>query len=270
VLKTDVRIVAATNKDAGELVRKGRFREDLYYRLNTVPIVVPPLRDRDEDIWLLFRKFASDFAERYRMPAVRLSNEAKRVVLDYYWPGNIRQLKNITEQLSVIEQHREIDEGTIRKYLPDYMSMKLPALVEKENDQSFSSEREILYKILFDMRSDMNDLKKLVLDIMQKGDISGIRESNAGIIQKISDSVDPETRERIEKEYNYKPPRHRGHDGIEDVETIVEESLSIENKEKELISKALERHNGKRKQAAYDLGISERTLYRKIKEYDLG
>ena len=168
VIKTNVRVITATNVNVPKMIQEGKFREDLFYRLNTVPIVIPPLRERKEDIYLLFRKFASDFAERYRMPAVKLTDDGQQLLLNYRWPGNIRQLKNITEQLSIIEEEREIDAETLGRYLPDYFESKLPALYADNVDQkTFASEREILYKLLFDMKNDMNDLKKLVLDIMQ-------------------------------------------------------------------------------------------------------
>lgn len=265
--KTNVRVVAATNVDILKAIRNERFREDLYYRLNTVPIFIPPLRERTEDIYLLFRKFAIDFAERYKMPPITLDEGARKILEQYRWPGNIRQLKNITEQISIIERNRELTESTIRHYLTDYFESKLPAVLSSVDHKTFSSEREILYKILFDMRNDMNDLKKLVLDVMHKG--SGdeeLLETNAQLIQKIYNSVEPVTMNPVQKNYDI----NRGaENGIQDTEEIVEESLSIEDKEVELIQKALERHNGKRKNAAQELGISERTLYRKIKEYNL-
>lgn len=269
VIKIDVRVIAATNMDVASLIQKGKFREDLFYRLNTVPIIIPPLRERKEDILLLFRKFAVDFAERYRMPAVNLTDDAKQLLLNYRWPGNIRQLKNLTEQLSVIEQNREINAEVVHTYLPDYFESKLPALVEASDQKTFASEREILYKLLFDMKNDMTDLKKLVLDIMQKGSVDGdVQEDNAHLIKKLYQSVDSDNMEHLNQvktiEYN-----RRDESNIQDTEEIIEESLSLENKEKELIKKALEKHSGKRKYAAQDLGISERTLYRKIKEYDI-
>ena len=269
VQKTDVRIVAATNVDIPEAIRREKFREDLYYRLNTVPIQIPPLRERREDIHLLFRKFASDFSEKYRMPAVRLSADAVRILEDHRWPGNIRQLKNITEQLSVIESERDINETLLLKYLPNYQASKVPALYRMEGASDLS-EREILYKVLFEMKGEVNDLKKLVKEILKNG----------------SDSIDPSDFQKLytptgnamvsksapvstEYEYEIHPAVRVTHPSdIEDSE-IVEESLSIEEKEKELIQKALEKYKGRRKNAANELGISERTLYRKIKEYDL-
>ncbi len=268
VQKTDVRVIAATNINIMEAINHSRFREDLYYRLNTVPINIPPLRKRGEDIALLFRKFASDFAERYRMPPVVLTEDAKITLQNYEWPGNVRQLKNVTEQISIIEQERTIHSETLLKYLPDYHKTKLPALAGKHIDQeTFSSEREILYKILFDMKNDMADLKKLVRDLMQKGaDSHEVREENAQLIRKLYQPAETESHEDSRQSFRF--PRH-SEDDIMDTEEIVEESLSLEDKEIELIKKALEKHHGKRKNAAQELGISERTLYRKIKEYEI-
>jgi len=266
VIKTNVRVIAATNINIAKAIHENRFREDLFYRLNTVPIEIPSLRDRKDDIHLLFRKFASDFAESNRMPSIILNNDAINILSNYRWPGNIRQLKNITEQISVIEQSREINAETLRKYLPDYYENKLPALYENIDQKTFNSEREILYKILFDMKNDVSDLKKLVLELMQHGTMSSeIQQNNAQIIQKLYNSVDPVMHEDV------KPgkPFRANDSNIQDTEEIIEESLSLEEKEIELIKKALERHNGKRKYAANELGISERTLYRKIKEYDI-
>lgn len=270
VIKTNVRVIAATNMDVAKLIQETRFREDLFYRLNTVPIVIPPLRDRKDDILLLFRKFALDFAERYRMPAVNLTEDAKGLLVNYRWPGNIRQLKNLTEQLSVIEQNREITADVLRNYLPDYFDSKLPALVDSVDQKTFASEREILYKLLFDMKNDMNDLKKLVLDIMAKGSVTGeVKEDNEHLIKKLYQSVDSEEFEESLKPVKTIEYNRRDESNIQDTEEIIEESLSLEDKEIELIRKALEKHSGKRKYAAQELGISERTLYRKIKEYDI-
>lgn len=268
IIKTDVRVIAATNVDIPKAIQENKFREDLFYRLNTVPIAIPPLRERKEDIHLIFRKFAIDFAERNRMPSISLNDDAKHVLTNYRWPGNIRQLKNITEQLSVIETERLIDMLTMKQYLPDYYEDKLPALYNSPVDEkTFNSERELLYKILFDMKNDMNDLKKLVHDIMQKGSLDSESHSNNSqiiekLIQEESSLINAETP---------KPHFNVGQqeDIIQDTEEIIEESLSLEEKEKEFIRKALNKHNGKRKYAAEELGISERTLYRKIKEYDI-
>jgi transcriptional regulator with PAS, ATPase and Fis domain len=272
VLKTDVRVVAATNLDVSQAIKKGKFREDLFYRLNTVPIQMPSLRERGNDILLLFRKFASDFSERYRMPPIKLDEEARQVLLNYEWPGNVRQLRNITEQLSVIEQDREVSAAVLTHYLPDYHKTRLPALINKNslNEDAFNSEREILYKVLFDMKSDMNDLKKLVAQIMEKGSVgSDIEQENEGLIKKLYSMDDMPA--DVENLITPKAPgrNERDQEHILDTEEIVEESLSLEDKEIELIKKALDKHNGKRKYAAQDLGISERTLYRKIKEYDI-
>jgi transcriptional regulator with PAS, ATPase and Fis domain len=265
VIKTNVRIVAATNDDIVKLMGQGKFREDLYYRLNTVPVYIPPLRDRKEDISILFRKFSIDFAERYRMPEINLDDEARQMLIQYDWPGNIRQLKNITEQISIIEKNREIDAFILRKYLPDYLNEKFPALIDSQRDRSFSSEREILYKILFDMKSDMNDLKKLVHAIIEKSPHDLEIEDNS-LMDKLYDNVNP----------TYDPGRSSLPDlvrpesrHIQDTEEIIEESLSLQDKEVELIRKALEKYGGKRKMAADELGISERTLYRKIKQFDI-
>jgi transcriptional regulator with PAS, ATPase and Fis domain len=272
VQKTNVRVIAASNVEVPVVIDNGKFREDLFYRLNTVPITVPPLRDRGEDIVLLFRKFAADFAEKYRMPSIRLTKEAQNILLAYSWPGNVRQLKNITEQISIIENEREINAEGLKNYLPDYQGNKLPAIIRKQDEKSFSNEREILYKILFDMKSDMNDLKKLVLDIIQKGssDID-FHESNSRVIKNLFGDTKVETPvssvpDSDVIEISSRPERT----GIQDTEEVVEESLSLSGNEMELIIKALEKHNHKRKVAARELGISERTLYRKIKEYGIG
>ncbi len=268
VQKTDVRVIAATNINIIAAVQENKFREDLYYRLNTVPITVPALRDRKNDIYLLFRKFASDFAEINRMPVINLSDEARIMLSNYRWPGNIRQLKNISEQISIIESEREIDKEIMERYLPDYQAVKLPAVIGKSiNEKSFNSEREILYKILFDMKSDMHDLKQLVAEIMKNGTGGAdLHENNAGIIEKLYPTSNPA---EVIAEHTSGHFNATDRQNIQDTEEIVEESLSLEEKEIELIKKALEKHRGKRKYAAEELGISERTLYRKIKEYNL-
>ena len=273
VLKTDVRLVAATNIDITQAVNKGKFREDLYYRLNTVPIHVPSLKERGNDILLLFRKFAADFSDKYHMPSIRLEEEARHVLLNYDWPGNVRQLKNVTEQLSIIEQEREISAPVLTRYLPDFQRSRLPALIGKEavSEEAFNTEREILYKILFDMKHDMNDLKKLVLQLMEKSEVGDALEpEHEGLVRKLYASVDdvPDQAEKLITA-GEASRKKREEEDILDTEEIVEESLSLEDKEIELINKALEKHNGKRKYAARDLGISERTLYRKIKEYNI-
>ncbi len=269
--KVDVRVIAASNVDIQIAIHEGKFREDLFYRLNTVPIAIPSLRDRGEDILLLFRKFAADFAEKYRMPALKLTEEARVVLAGYSWPGNVRQLKNITEQISIIEGAREIDELMLKSYLPDYSVTKLPAIVRNSNESSFSSEREILYKILFDMKKDMNDLKKIVVEMIQANpDGVNLSEEENSVIRKMYD--EREMASTTELAHNQPPltiPRPAGEVNIQDTEEIVEESLSLVDKEIELIKKALEKYAGKRKLAADELGISERTLYRKIKEYGI-
>jgi transcriptional regulator with PAS, ATPase and Fis domain len=271
VQKTNVRVIAASNVDVPNAIDNGKFREDLFYRLNTVPIKVPALRERGEDIFLLFRKFAVDFAEKYRMPAIRLDSESKNILLAYSWPGNVRQLKNITEQISIIEKEREITAPVLSTYLPEYGGIKLPAVINRESEKSFSSEREILYKILFDMKSDMNDLKKLVFDLIRKGEVDlTFHDSNSRVIKNLFREANNE--EQVHSENDSSPvefPSHQSRNDIQDTEEIIEESLSLSDKEVEMIKKALEKYNGKRKMAANELGISERTLYRKIKEYGI-
>lgn len=271
VQKTNVRVIAASNVDVPGAINSGRFREDLFYRLNTVPIRIPSLRERGEDIILLFRKFAVDFAEKYRMPSIRLDPDARHLLLNYSWPGNVRQLKNITEQISIIETDREIKSTTLKAYIPDYEGIKLPAIIKRESEKSFSSEREILYKILFDMKSDMNDLKKLVYDLIRHGDIDiGFDETEQGVIKNLireskSEEDSPDLSEPVSVDF----PLRQGRSDIQDTEEVVEESLSLADKEVEMIQKALDKYSGKRKLAARELGISERTLYRKIKEYGI-
>ena len=265
VLKTNVRIIAATNVDIIKLLGQGKFREDLYYRLNTVPVYIPPLRDRKEDVLILFRKFSMDFAERYRMPEIILDEEARQMLIQYSWPGNIRQLKNITEQISIIEKNREIDANVLRKYLPDYSEETLPALINSTVDKSFASEREILYKILFDMKSDITDLKKLVHEIIEKSP-HDINIESDHLMDKLYSSDEA----AYDKVASRLPDLKRDNSShIEDTEEIIEESLSLQDKEMELIRKALEKYGGRRKMAASELGISERTLYRKIKQYNI-
>lgn len=267
VIKTNVRVIAATNVDIPKAIEDGKFREDLYYRLNTVPIQILPLRHRPEDIHLLFRKFTRDFAEKYRMPPIRLDEEARILLENYRWPGNVRQLKNITEQISIIEQERDISAEVLQRYLPALRSKNLPAVFQKTDDHNFSNEREILYKILFEMKRDMNDLKKLVLDIMENKETS-VSVENARIIQNLfeEEEINPASDQTTPKPIQIKEI-HKNN--IQDTEEVVEESLSLEDKEIELIKKALEKHRGKRKYAAEELGISERTLYRKIKEHHI-
>lgn len=272
-LKTNVRTVAATNVNIPEAISKGKFREDLYYRLNTVPIIIPPLRERQDDIPLLFRKFAGDFAEKYRMPVVRLTDDARGLLMNYSWPGNIRQLRNVTEQICIIEQEREIDAEKLRSYLPEHGKRNLPAIRTSDasggaESQTEFSERELMYKVLFDMKRDINDLKKLVLDVVSGDNNVEITEDHASTIRRLHHEVGG-----VGDSFGggvHEVQIHRpGEQPFEEHEEV-EESLSLEDREIELIKKALEKHRGKRKAAAQELGISERTLYRKIKEHNLG
>jgi len=273
VQKTNVRIVAATNVKMFDAIEKGKFREDLFYRLSTVEINLPPLRERVEDIHLLFRKFSADFAQKYKMPAIKLDENAIPYLIKYRWPGNIRQLRNIAEQISVLETKREISAQKLTHYLP-YDGNNLPSLIGgKKSDGDFSSEREILYKVLFDMKSDLNDLKKLTLELMQNGNAVD-QEKNKSLIQKIYGKKEENTIDNNIEVYNQNNFKFQNHDDFEDnfldAETIDEEEiLKLEQREIELIKKSLEKNNGRRKNAADELGISERTLYRKIKQYDL-
>ena len=278
VQQTNARIVAATNVNMMEAIEQGKFREDLYYRLSTVEITLPPLRDRKEDIVLLFRKFASDFAQKYHMPPLQLDEHAQALLKEYRWSGNIRQLRNVAEQLSVLEQERKINAAAIRSYLPD-RGKQLPALIgKKEKDSDFSSEREILYKVLFDMKNDLNDLKKLTLDLMNNGVSESVQEKNQGLIDKIYGKESQDIPETDREPLNIatlepKVPQISPAENVDKyayAETIEEEEpLSLQAKELEMIKQALIRCSGKRKLAAKELGISERTLYRKIKQYDL-
>jgi len=285
VQKTNVRIVAATNVNMFDAIEKGKFREDLYYRLSTVEIMLPPLRERKEDIHLLFRKFSSDFAHKYKMPPIKLDDDAVPLLQKFRWGGNIRQLRNVAEQISVLEANRNITLASLRSYLPEEGS-NLPAVVrDKKPESDFSTEREILYKVLFDMKSDLNDLKKLTMELMQNGNTTKVQESNKGLIQKIYGSQNgshddfedlPRTEVLAPQKVARPEPPVIEHEEEEDdnnylfAETVEEEeTLRLDEKEIELIKKALERNKGKRKAAADELGISERTLYRKIKQYDL-
>ena len=286
IQKTDVRIVAATNVKIVEAIEKGNFREDLFYRLSTVDINLPPLRERSEDIHLLFRKFASDFAQKYKMPTLRLDQSAIDLLLKYRWSGNIRQLRNVAEQISVLEHKREINAVTLSQYLPN-MSSNLPAVIStKKAEGDFSNEREILYKVLFDMQRDVNDLKKLTMELMKTGNANKVQEENSSLIKKIysqEQNNEAVLAAIVEEDPNDTPIANKvevldmpnsdaelrkgNYDFVEDVKE--EESLSLQEKELELIKKSLEKYDGKRKDAADELGISERTLYRKIKQYDL-
>jgi len=288
VQKTDVRIIAATNVELEERVKKGKFREDLFFRLNTVPIKVPALRERPEDIYLLFRKFAVDFAEKYRTTPIQLDDRARAMLENYSWPGNIRELKNVAEQLSVLVEERVITGQTITQHLPQLLDRHLPVLSElKETDKNGMQEREILYKLLFEMKSDLNDLKSLVFELIRNNDLQvpntqRLRALNPPNIdeeespyetpQKFPETPpEAESRTFVRDENNRLKPiiiddsHKKDYDDME----VVEENLSLEENEKELIRKALRKHKGRRKEAADDLGISERTLYRKIKQYEL-
>ena len=270
VQKTNIRIVAATNMDMFDAIRENKFREDLYYRLSTVEIKLPALRDRKEDIHLLFRKFSSDFALKYKMPSIKLDKNALELLINYNWNGNIRQLKNVAEQISVLERERNINKETLINYLPNSQKSNLPAVIKKNQDTSdFSNEREILYKVLFDMKNDLNDLKKLTMELMKNDNMSEFQKNNENLIQKVYEQNnelknyptinvnDNQTKEIKDNNYQY----------VQELDS--QETLSLHDKELELIKKSLERHEGKRKLAAEELGISERTLYRKIKQFDL-
>lgn len=273
VVKTSVRVVAASNVDLPIAIEQGKFRQDLYYRLNTVPIQVPPLRDRKDDIPLLFRKFAVDFAEKYRMPSIELDDEARKLLINYRWQGNVRQLKNITEQISIIEENRLVTAPILTRYLPHSQPRDLPILYNKESAAPELSERELLYKILFDMKKDINDLKKLIVEIMQHTNMP-------------APTIKPDTSQRKNRLYpDYEQVIHEEEENEEEdtIESspiphkeitfhpseVVEEEFSLQKREMDLIKRALDKHKGKRKQAALELGISERTLYRKIKEYTI-
>jgi transcriptional regulator with PAS, ATPase and Fis domain len=272
--KTNVRIVAATNVNMIDAIQKEKFREDLYYRLSTVEINLPPLRERKEDIPLLFRKFASDFGQKYHMPTVRLDESAHKILTKYNWNGNIRQLRNVAEQISVLEKERELNSVVLMSYLPD-MGSQLPAIRRNEKTSSdFASEREILYKVLFDMKNDLNDLKKLTLELMNHEVSDDVQEKNQGLINKIygqnTSDDSQEAFQALPVEKQLQEPVENPVQSYDYAETITEEEpLSLLQKEIEMIKRALERSKGKRKLAAKELGISERTLYRKIKQYDL-
>jgi len=273
VQKTNVRIVAATNLNMMEAINKGKFREDLYYRLSTVDIHLPALRDRQEDIHLLFRKFASDFAQKYNMPTIRLEPNALDILINYPWKGNIRQLRNITEQISVIEQNRSISKEMLKSYLPDY-STNLPALINNgSKGGDFANEREILYKVLFDMRNDITDLKKLTLELLEDSNDIKTKKNTQRLIEKIYGDEQTEEENLVEiispqKQKVYQQKTSNFDDDFQDAEAV-EETISLQEKEFEMIKNSLERNNNKRKLAAKELGISERTLYRKIKQFDL-
>lgn len=273
VQKTDVRVIAATNKDLLQLVQSGKFREDLYYRLSTVPIRVPALHDRPEDIHILFRKFAADFANKYKTSSVQLDEEAKQLLINYPWPGNVRELKNIAEQISVLAQDKLISAKELKKFLQPYSNNRLPMVIPQTgSNQEFSNEREILYKLFFDMKKDVTELKRMFLDVLQNPDMVAQNQHFINELKELR-GQGPEVMQpmplSIGTPINKQPSQpvlmnDDIHDHVE-----VEESLNIVDKEKELIIKALKKHKGKRKDAALDLGISERTLYRKLKEYDI-
>lgn len=276
IQKTNVRVVGATNVAMMEAISRNKFREDLYYRLNTVEIHLPPLRDRVEDIHLLFRKFAMEFSDKYHMPTIRLNEEAVKVLEDYRWPGNIRQLRNLVEQISVVEGDRELDASTLKEYIPDIVQTRLPMRLEDAHSSGskggdFSSEREILYKVLFDMRQDVTNLKQLVSELINKGDLRNVEADHPHLVREIIGSTSDDDFGDLGQ--SYVPVIEKGGDIIrhdfEDTETVEDENLSLQDKELEMIKKALERNRGRRKDAAEELGISERTLYRKIKQYNL-
>jgi DNA-binding NtrC family response regulator len=270
VQKTDVRVIAATNKDLLQLVQQGKFREDLYYRLSTVPIRVPALRDRKEDIHILFRKFAADFADKYKTPSVQLDEEAKNLLINYPWPGNVRELKNIAEQISVLSEDKSITAKDLGKFLQPYSNNRLPVLTTHHGTaQDFGNEREMLYKLFFDMKKDVTELKRMFLEVLQN---PGIATKDHAFINELrelksNDNLQPFLVPQVQHTQQAMQPVIMNND-IDDHEEV-EESLNIMDKEKELIIKALKKHKSKRKDAALDLGISERTLYRKLKEYDI-
>ncbi len=276
VLKTNVRIVAATNVQMHRAISNGKFREDLYYRLNTVPIQIPPLRERAQDIYLLFRKFASDFADKYRMPSISLDEEAKEVLMSYRWPGNIRQLKNLTEQISIIETSRDIDASTLKAYIPDNYMSTLPSIVDQEGNGINQGEKEVLYKVIFELKKELNDLKAVVYGMSaDRSSVSTAVIPTSGVTLPVPNYSLPAP---IQNNYEEvvdntmaitTPYNHREDKMLTDAQEYVEETHSLEDMEKEMIRQALIRNNGKRKRAADELKISERTLYRKIKDYKL-
>ncbi len=265
VIKTDVRVVAATNVNIPEAIEKGKFRQDLYYRLNTVPIIIPPLRSRKDDIVMLFKKFALDFAEKYRMPPLQLTPNAEQMLENFRWPGNIRQLKNVTEQISIIEKEKLINDEILSKYLPKDSSVSLPVLYKSDTEEDRISERDLLYKVLFDMKKDILDLKKTVAAIISKNEPdSALRHSKANLIKQYSEDIDDIEEAFPDIEIQMTDGKSSFHPS-----EVIDENLSLEKKEIDMIKRALEKHNGKRKNAAKELGISERTLYRKIKEHNI-
>jgi len=275
VEKTNVRVIAATNVDVYDAVKSGKFREDLYYRLNTVPLRIPPLRDRKEDIYLLFRKFTADFTAKYRSPPIQMNEEAQQMLINYSWPGNVRQLKNIAEQLAVLERDHTITAQSLLQYIPQESSgSNLPMRINQQKKDDFS-ERDILYKVLFDMKRDMTDLKKLVVDIIENGGVPATYTGNPQVLNQLYRDIEVEGdhqnhQQQQEPTLTIQQPVVQNKDfNITQEAEEVEESLSLMEKESDLIKKALKKHKGKRKFAAQELGISERTLYRKIKELNL-
>jgi transcriptional regulator with PAS, ATPase and Fis domain len=264
VQKTNVRVVAATNVNLPQAIEKGKFREDLYYRLNTVPVTVPPLRERKQDIHLLFRKFAADFSAKYRMPSIKLDTDAEKLLTNYYYQGNVRQLKNITEQISIIEKTRDINADTLIRYLPQHNITQQPMLAKADGVQTEFTERDILYKILFDLKKDMNDLKKIVVDLIENDSVlkQDFMPENEHIIKKLYQDVGLTETTTLKLGYNENKDYDNG-------TIVIEEPRSLQQVEEEMIKKALEKYKGKRKHAANELGISERTLYRKINEYGI-
>ena len=273
VQKSDVRVIAATNKELLEFTQKGKFREDLYYRLSTVPIRVPPLRDRKEDIFLLFRKFSVDFAERYKAAHVQLDEDAKKVLINYSWPGNVRELKNIAEQVSVLSQDKNITGDQLTRFIPDHTGSNLPVLASMSSSggNEFSNERDLLYKLFFDMKKDVTELKKMFVEILKNPSsaaASGFSQDSLEQYPVMNELKNGSQPQALPPQVSSHPVLINKHDEIHEHEEV-EESLNIMDKAKELIIKALKKHKGKRKDASTDLGISERTLYRKLKEYDI-
>lgn len=272
VFKTNVRVVAATNVKFGEAIRNNKFREDLYYRLNQVPIYMPPLRERKEDVHLLFRKFTTDFSDKYHMPPIQLTEDAVEMLTKYPWPGNIRQLKNVTEQISVIEENRLLDATKLLQYLPQQHMNSTPMVTQKSGNgdggQDFT-ERELLYKVLFDMKKDLHDLKDLVLNMIQNNGQLDANKSNSELLKKVFYDEPGSESQLLRLPESSSASSHESGNHVHEEHEIIEESLSLQETEKELIKKALIKHHNKRKHAAKELGISERTLYRKIKEYNL-
>ena len=276
VKKTNVRIIAATNENVQQAIEKGKFREDLFYRLSTVPISLPPLRERKEDIHLLFRKFSADFAEKYRMPGIKLNPEASEILTNFNWPGNIRQLKNVAEQISVIESTREVNASTLNKYLPEHIKGNhLPMVINEKKKDNHFSERDILYKVLFEMKNDVTEVKRVIVDLINNNNLSSNEKSaiitrlnSPNEINQESNQLNSEMDKLSIQSPTYQVNNNALNEPIED-SIEIEESLSLEEREKELIQKALIKHQGRRKNAAKELGISERTLYRKIKEYEI-